>query len=68
MKRDLINSTNYEKLMLDQLEVQDIQINLKLKKQNILRCYELLVLTKLDPNDKEAQQKFNQEVKRKFYY
>jgi len=41
---------------------------LKLKKQNILRCFELVILAKLDPKDPVVHQKFAQEVKRKFYY
>ena len=41
---------------------------MKLKKQNILRCFELVILSKLDPKDLVVHQKFAQEVKRKFYY
>jgi hypothetical protein len=50
-KNALININNYDKIQLDPSEVAEIQTELKLKKQNILRCFELVVLAKLDPKD-----------------
>lgn len=68
LKSSLINRNNIDMLVLDQQEIADIQQVLKLKKQNILRCFELAILSKLDPKDPIVHQKFAQEVKKKFYY
>jgi len=38
-------------IVLDSDEILEIQEELKLKKQNILRCFELVILSKLDPKD-----------------
>ncbi|TNV83269.1 hypothetical protein FGO68_gene11080 [Halteria grandinella] len=64
----IINKDNFDLLVLDNDEIQDIQDDLKLKKQNIHRCFELVVLSLLDQTDSVAHQKFAQEVKKKFYY
>ncbi|CDW89701.1 mannose-1-phosphate guanylyltransferase [Stylonychia lemnae] len=68
LKSSIINKFNFDQLVLDQQEIANIQSLLKLKKQNILRCFELLILAKLDRKDPVVHQKFAQEVKRKFYY
>eukprot|EP00347_Sterkiella_histriomuscorum_P014339 403361250 len=68
LKSSNINKFNFDQLVLDQQEISNIQSLLKLKKQNILRCFELLILAKLDTKDPVVHQKFAQEVKRKFYY
>lgn len=47
----LVNKDNFDLLALDQEEILEIQQALKLKKQNILRCFELVVLSKLDSKD-----------------
>jgi hypothetical protein len=38
---------------------------LKLPKQRIIRCFELIMLAKLDPNDPVVHQRFGQEIKKK---
>ena len=67
-RHSLINSKNYQQIQLEQEEVQRISYKLKLKKQNVIRCFELACLAKLDPKDTNAQSKFNHDIKRKFYY
>ena len=54
----MINKENFDQIVLDQDEIQDIQDELKLKKQNILRCFELIILTLLDKADSVVHQKF----------
>ena len=53
-----VNKDNFDSCVLDQDEILEIQEELKLKKQNILRCFELIVLSLLDPNDAVVHQKF----------
>lgn len=50
-KGPFINKENFDSITLDQDEILDIQDALKLKKQNILRCFELIILTLLDQSD-----------------
>jgi len=38
---------------------------LKLTKPRIIRCFELIVLVKLDPKDGLVHQRFGQEIKKK---
>ena len=47
----LINIHNFDQLHLDNEEIQKITKKLKLTKQRIIRCFELIVLAKLDPKD-----------------
>lgn len=58
LKSSSINRFNFEQLELDQQELANIQSVLKLKKQNILRCFELIILAKLDKKDPIVQMKF----------
>jgi hypothetical protein len=51
LKSGNINKHNFDQLQLETEEVAEIQEVVKLKKQNILRCYELLILAKLDQKD-----------------
>jgi hypothetical protein len=46
-------------------EVMQISKKLKLQKQRIIRCFEMIILAKLDPNDAIVHQKFGQEIKKK---
>lgn len=42
-----------------------IQKVLKLTKPRIIRCFELIILAKLDPKDPVVHQRFGQEIKKK---
>jgi hypothetical protein len=49
-----INNDNYDKVHLENDEVNIISKKLKLPKQRILRCFALLMLSKLDPKDAQV--------------
>jgi len=61
----LINIHNFEELHLDNEEIQKITKKLKLTKQRIIRCFELIILAKLDPKDALVHQRFGSEIKKK---
>lgn len=56
--KQYINSLNFDKLCLDQEEIQSFQRRLKLTKTRIIRCFELMILAKLDPNDHQVHLRF----------
>jgi histone acetyltransferase 1 len=51
---------------LDHREVNEIRTKLKLKKENILRCFELLQIACLDPEDTDLHEAYRKYVLRKF--
>ena len=46
-----INSANFDRVCLENEEIMLIMKELKLTKPRIIRCFELIVLAKLDPKD-----------------
>jgi hypothetical protein len=68
-KKNMMNSyitiANYDKVHLDNDEINLISKKLKLPKQRILRCFALIILAKLDPKDAQVHQRFGQEIKKK---
>ena len=60
-----INNGNFDKLTLSQDEINQIMKKLKLTKQRVIRCFELIMLAKLDPKDALVHQRFGQEIKKK---
>ena len=60
-----INIHNFDQLSLANDEITRIQKILKLSKQRIMRCFEIIVLAKLDPHDAQVHQRFGQEIKKK---
>lgn len=60
-----INCNNFDDVYLDNEEIMQIQKVLKLTKPRIIRCFELIVLAKLDPKDSLVHQRFGQEIKKK---
>lgn len=60
-----INHSNFDKLTLGQDEIGQIMKKLKLSKQRVIRCFELIMLAKLDPKDALVHQRFGQEIKKK---
>jgi len=51
MSSSYITYANYDKVHLDNDELNTISKKLKLPKQRILRCFALIILSKLDPKD-----------------
>jgi hypothetical protein len=51
---------------LDHKEVNEIRNKLKLKKENIQRCFELLQIACLYPNDEDLHEAYRKYVLRKF--
>lgn len=52
--------------ILDHKEVTLIRTKLKLSKDNVLRCFELLLLAFLDPNDGKVHEAYRRSVLRRF--
>lgn len=52
--------------ILDHKEVSLIRNKLKLTKDNILRCFELLLLAFLDPNDAKVHEAYRRSVLKRF--
>lgn len=52
--------------VLDHKEVTLIKTKLKLPKDNILRCFELLLLAYLEPNDSKVHEAYRKSVLKKF--
>ena len=52
--------------VLDHKEVNQIKTKLKLPKDNILRCFELLLLAHLDPNDSKVHEAYRKSVLKRF--
>lgn len=48
--------------MLEPKEIADIRTKLKLRKDNVMRCFELLLLAHLDPNDSKLQEAYRKSV------
>jgi hypothetical protein len=46
-----INASNFDQIHLDNEEIKKIEKELKLTKPRIIRCFELIVLAKLDAKD-----------------
>ena len=46
-----INIDNFDEIHLENEEILQIMKTLKLTKQRVIRCFEIVVLAKLDPND-----------------
>ena len=65
MSTSYITSANYDKVNLDNDEINTISKKLKLPKQRILRCFALIILSKLDPKDAQVHLRFGQEIKKK---
>jgi hypothetical protein len=53
-----ITHQNFDQLHLSSEEINIIMKKLKLSKQRIIRCFELIMLAKLDPKDAIVHQKF----------
>lgn len=51
---------------IDHKEVSQIRTKLKLSKDNILRCFELLLLAHLDPNDAKVHEAYRKSVLKRF--
>jgi len=52
--------------VLDHKEISLIRNKLKLHKDNILRCFELLLLAFLDPNDGKVHEAYRRSVLKRF--
>lgn len=52
--------------VMDHKEVNLIKTKLKLPKDNILRCFELLLLAHLDPNDSKVHEAYRKSVLKRF--
>ena len=51
---------------LDHHEINEIRTKIKLKKENVLRCFELLQIACLDPDDSDLHEAYRKYVLRKF--
>ena len=51
---------------IDHHEINEIRMKLKLKKDNVLRCFELLQIACLNPADAELHESYRKYVLRKF--
>ncbi len=51
---------------LDHHEINEIRTKIKLKKENVLRCFELLQIACLDPHDADLHEAYRKYVLRKF--
>lgn len=51
---------------LDHHEINEIRNKIKLKKENVLRCFELLQIACLDPYDADLHEAYRKYVLRKF--
>ncbi len=51
---------------LDHHEINEIRAKIKLKKENVLRCFELLQIACLDPHDADLHEAYRKYVLRKF--
>lgn len=60
-----ITIDNFDLVHLDSEEIMQIQKELKLTKPRIIRCFEMIVLAKLDPKDSQVHARFGQEIKKK---
>ena len=47
----MLDCETIKQCTLDYKEINEIRINLKLKKENVQRCFELLQIACLDPDD-----------------
>ena len=61
-----LDCESFKHCMLDHKEINEIRIKLKLKKENIQRCFELLQISCLDPDDADVHEAYRKYVLRKF--
>lgn len=52
--------------MLEPKEIAEIRSKLKLRKDNVMRCFELLLLAHLDPNDSKLHETYRKTVLKRF--
>ena len=61
-----LDCATFKHCSLDHREISEIRTRLKLKKENIQRCFELLLVACLDPDDKAVHEAYRKYVLRKF--
>ena len=64
--RKFLKPDSFKMCGLEHKEINEIRTKLKLKKENILRCFELLQIACLDPNDADLHEAYRKYVLRKF--
>ena len=64
--RKFLRQDSFKLCGLDHHEINDIRAKLKLKKENVLRCFELLQIACLDPADSDLHEAYRKYVLRKF--
>jgi hypothetical protein len=52
--------------VLEHKEISEIRTKLKLRKDNIMRCFELLLIAHLDPADSKVQELYRKTVLKRF--
>jgi len=62
----VLNCDSFKQCTLDHKEISEIKAKLKLKKENIQRCFELLQISCLDPNDSDVHEAYRKYILRKF--
>lgn len=66
-KQPLLNNESLKTCsLLDPKELTAIRTKLKLRKDNIQRCFELLLLAHLDPHDGKAHEAYRKNVLKRF--
>ena len=63
---EMLDCNLFKHCNLDHKEINQIKAKLKLKKENIVRCFELLQIACLDPNDQDVHEMYRRYVLRKF--
>ena len=61
-----LKSDSFKIVGLDHHEINQIRTKLKLKKENIMRCFELLQIACLDPKESDVHEAYRKYVLRKF--
>ncbi len=67
LKNDFLDSDSFKLCSnLDQKEISLIRTKLKLRKDNIMRCFELILISHLDPNDSKVHEVYRKNVLKRF--
>lgn len=67
LKNDFLDSDSFKLCSnLDQKEISLIRTKLKLRKDNIMRCFELILIAHLDPNDSKVHEVYRKNVLKRF--
>ena len=67
LKKEFLDCDSFKECSnIDHKEISLIRTKLKLKKDNVQRCFELLLLAHLDPNDGKVHEMYRKTVLKRF--